>query len=150
MRTLGAVALAAIVSWGVAMAFAGGAILLGFVVPPGPHVGFALVAMAAGMAIVAIGTAVVFLIVMAVGGQRTAIRWAAIVLMVILLLVLAAPAIFGALTTDPTDVADESALAQLISFAVLVAVPALAAILIQWWWVARHLRLGRKVAPKAA
>ncbi len=148
MRALGAVALAAVGTWTMGMVFAGGAVLLGLVVPPGPHVGFAFAAMAVGMALVSIGAAVVFLIVMAAGGKRTAIRWAAIVLMVLLLLVLAAPAIFGFMTTDPTDVADQSALAGLVVFLVMVAVPALAVILIQWWWVARHLRL--RAAPDAA
>ncbi len=150
MRTLGAVALAAIVSWVAGMAVAGGAMVLGLVLPPGPDQSFAMAAIAAGLAVAAIGTAIVFLIVLAAGGKRTAIRWAAAVLIVLLLLVLAAPAIFGLMTTDATDVASRSALASLVLFLVVVAVPALAVILIQWWAVARHLRRGRKATPGAA
>lgn len=136
MRTLGLVVLGAVVSFMVAMAVLGGAILLGLVAQPGPHQGFELVAVTAAMAIVALGTALILLIVLAAGGRRKAVRRTAVVLAILLVAVLAAPLVFGLATAhgDPTA---EDGLGPLAQFLGGLAVPGVLAIIVQWWIVRR-------------
>jgi hypothetical protein len=143
MRTFRAVSLAAIISWAVGVAIIGVEAFLGLVAEPGPHQLFAIAAIAIGLAVAAVGTAVVFGIVLWFGGRRTALRWSALVLVVLLLLVLSAPAIFGLITTDSTDVEAQAALASLTIFLGAVAVAAVAVILTQRWVVVRRLGLAK-------
>lgn len=143
MRTFRAVSLAAVISWLVGLAIIGVEAFLGLIAEPGPHQLFAIAAIAIGLAVAAVGTAVVFAIVLALGGRRTALSWSALVLVVLLLLVLSVPAIFGLLTTDSADVEAQAALASLARFLGAVAVAAVAVILIQRWVVVRRLGLAK-------
>ena len=139
MRTPTVIALSAVGSWLVGMGAIGGESMLGLTAEPGPHQLFAISAIAIGMAIVSVGTAVSFSIILAAGGKRTAIRRTAVVLAAFLLLVMAAPALFGYATMDAGDAMAQAALLALIVFLSLIAFPALTIILIQWWAVTRHL-----------
>lgn len=143
MRTLGLVVLGAVVSFLVAVAVMGGAILLGLVAEPGPHQGFELAAVMAAMAIVALGTALVLLIVLAAGGRRKAVQRAAVVLALLLVAALAAPLVFGLATAhgDPTA---EDGLGPLAQFLGTLAVPGVLAILVQWWIVQRGIARSEK------
>lgn len=148
MRTFLAVSLGAIVAWLVGLAITGVAAFFGLVAEPGPHQLFAIAAIAIGLAIAAVGTAVVFTVVLALGGKGKAMRWSTIVLVILLLLFLAVPAVFGFLTTDPADLQDEAALAGLVTFLAVVAVAAVPLILIEWQIVVRRLGLSGKAAQK--
>ena len=139
MRTAGVVAVGAVISFLVAMGVLTGAALLGLIARPGPHQGFEIAALTIGMAIVAVGSAIIFAIVLAVGGRRKAVTRTAIALIVFLALVLAAPAVLGLVMTDPTDIAAEDALGTLVAFLVVIAVPSPLAILAQWWTIRRYL-----------
>ena len=144
LRTIGVVAVGAIMSFLVAMGVLAGASLLGIIAQPGPHQGFEIAAVTIGMAIVALGSAIIFAIVLAVGGRRTAVTRTAIALMVLLALVLAAPAILGLVTTDPGDMEARDALGALAAYLVVIAVPGLLAILVQWWTIRRYLVRNRR------
>ncbi len=91
------------------------------------------------MAIVAVGCSIIFAIVLAAGGRQTAITRTAIALIILLALVLAAPVILGVVTTDPGDIEAEDALGALATFLMVIAVPGLLAILVQWLTIRRHL-----------
>jgi hypothetical protein len=69
MRTVGVVAAGAVISFLVAICVLAGEAFLGLVAQPGPHQGFEIVAVMIGMAIVAVGSAIIFSIVLAVGGR---------------------------------------------------------------------------------
>ena len=139
LHTVGVVVLGAITSFLVAMGVLVGFALLGLIAQPGPHQGFEIAAVTIGMAIVAVGCSIIFAIVLAAGGRRTAITRTAITLMVLLALVLAAPAILGLVTTDPQDIEARDALGALAAYLMVIAVPGLLAILVQWWTIQRHL-----------
>ena len=139
MRTVGVVALGAVISFLVAMGVLTGAALLGLIAQPGPHQGFEIAVVTISMAMVAVGSAIIFSIVLAVGGQRKATTRTAIALNVFLALALAAPAILGLVMTDPTDIAAEDSLRILVAFLIVIAVPGLLAILVQWWTIRRYL-----------
>lgn len=148
MRTFRAVSLGAIVGWLVGLAIIGVAAFLGLIAEPGPHQLFAIAAIAIGLAIAAVGTAVVFAIVLALGGKGKAIRWSTIVLVILLVLFLAIPAVFGFLTTDPADLEEQAALAGLVTFLAVIAVAAVPVVLVEWQIVVRRLGLSAKAGPK--
>ena len=150
LHTIGVVALGAIVSFLVAMGVLAGAMLLGLIAQPGPHQDFEVAAVTIGMAIVALGTAIIFSIVLVAGGRQTAARRTAVVLAVLCVAVLAAPEVFGLATTDPADVAARDDLGLLSIFLIVNGVPGLLTILIQWWIVNRYLFQGRSVVAPLA
>ena len=144
MPTGGVVAVGAVISFPVAMGVLTGAALLGLIAQPGPHQGFEIAAVTIGMATVAVGTAIIFAIVLAVGDRRKAVTRTAIALIVFLALVLAGPAVLGLVMTDPTDIAAEDAFGTLVAFLVVIAVPGLLAILAQWWTIRRYRVRGQR------
>ena len=148
MRTFGAVSLAAVIAWLFGVAITGVEAFLGLVAEPGPHQGFAIAAIAVGLAVAAIGTAVVFAIALSLGGKGKALRWSTIVLVILLLLLMSVPPIFGLLTTDPADLQGQAELLSLSSYLGAIAVAALAVILIEWQVVVRRLGLSAKAGPK--
>jgi hypothetical protein len=144
LHTIGAVALGAVISFLVAMGVVAGCAFLGLVAQPGPHQDFEIAAVTIGMAIVAVGCSFIFAIVLAAGGRQTAITRTAIALTILLVLVLAAPAVLGLVTTAPEDIEARDALAALATFLMVIAVPGLLAILVQWWTIRRHLDRRRR------
>lgn len=148
MRTFGVVVAGGIVSYGVAIVAAGIAMLLGLVAQPGPHQQFEIVAVLAGEAAVAIGTAIVLAIVLIAGGRRTAVRRTAIVLAVLFAAALLAPLAIGLATQDSADVMARDEMVQLGIFLAAIGVPGLLAIGTQAWFVGRRLS-GPAAAPKA-
>jgi hypothetical protein len=139
MRTLAVLAMGAIASLLVAMGVLGGAMALGLIAQPGPHQVFEIAAESIGVAAVAVGTAIIFAIVLAIGGRRVAIRWTAFALLACLVLALAAPAILGLMTTDSGDVDGQDQLRLLAVFLTVIALSGVAVILVQWWTIGRHL-----------
>ena len=150
MRAAGIVVLGGIVSCLIAMVVVVGATLLGLVAQPGPHEQFEFMAVTAAEVIVAFGTALVVAIVLVAGGRQTAIRRTAVVLAVLFVAVLAAPEVFGLATTDPADVAARDDLGSLAIFLIVIGVPGLLTIFIQWWIMRRYLFHGRRVVGPVA
>ena len=139
MRTARVVVLGAMISFLAATVVLAGAALVGLVAQPGPHQGFEIAAETLAMAMVAIGSAIVYAIVLAFGGRRPAVMRTTIALMAFLVLILAAPAILGMATTDPSDLAGEDELRLLVMFLTVLAIPGLLAIVAQWRIIERHL-----------
>jgi len=150
MRVFAVVALAVVASFLVAMGVLVAAAMLGLVAEAGPHQDFEVAAVTIGMAIVALGTAIIFSIVLVAGGRQTAARRTAVVLAVLCVAVLAAPEVFGLATTDPADVAARDDLGLLSIFLIVNGVPGLLTILVQWWIVNRYLFQGRSVVAPLA
>ena len=138
MRVFAVVALAVVASFLVAMSVLVAAAMLGLVAEAGPHQEFEILAVTTGIGITTLGTAVIFAIVLAAGGKQAAIRRSAMVLMALLVLVLAVPEIFGLATADSTDLTATD-LGPLTIFLIVVAIPGLLVILIQWLIIRRHL-----------
>ena len=145
MRAAGIVVIGGIVSYVVAIAAAGIAMVLGLIAQPGPHQQFEIVAVLAGEGAVAVGTAIVFAIVLIAGGKRTAVRRTAIVLVILFVAALLAPEAIGLANLDSTDVIARDELTQLGIFLAATGVPGLLAILVQTWILARSA-----VTPVAA
>ena len=102
---------------------------------PGPHTNAELTIIAVLEFVVAAGTAVVFAIILAVGGGRVAIRRAAVTLIVLLVSGLAAVEIFGQASSGSTDFTRSQALASDLPLLLLIGLPSLLTVTIEWWIV---------------
>ncbi len=139
MRAVVTVFLGAIGSGLLAIALIAGAAQLGVGLQPGPHEQFEFVAVTVAETIVAVGTALVFTIVLAVGGKRIAIQRTAVTLAILLVVAFAAPEIFGLVTSTSAYVTVSASLTQDVPVLATVAVPGLLTIFVQWWIVRRYV-----------
>jgi len=139
MRVIGTFVLAAVVSSVVASALIFAAVYLQLGISLGPHMQFELIALIAFQTIMAIGTAVVLAIVLAAGGEKIAVRRAALLLALVLVLSLGALEVFGLSTGSSAEFSSANAFAEDLPFLGVIAIPGLVTILIQWWSVRRHL-----------
>ena len=139
MRAVVTVVLGAVGSGLLAIVLVDGAAQLGIGLQPGPHQEFEFVAVVVAEAIVAVGTALVFTIVLAVGGKRIAIQRTAVTLAILLVVAFAAPEIFAFATSTTDYVTVNASLTQDVPVLTTVAVPGLLTIFIQWWIVRRYV-----------
>ena len=139
MRAVGTIILAALAS-----GLFGGALLAAMVhlklgIWLGPYPEFEFIATMMGEVITAFGTAVILAIVLFAGGTESAVRRTALVLGLFLVVVLAAGEIFGLAAQGSAGFSRSNAFAEDAPFLVAVAVPGLLTIVIQWWFVHRHV-----------
>jgi hypothetical protein len=139
MRFVRTIVLATLASGVAASAFILAAIYLRFGIALGPHQQFEVIALIIGQAIIALGTAVVLTIVLALGGEKWAVDLTALVLAILLGLSLGALEIFGLVTMSSAAFSRGDAFVEDLPFLGAIVAPALLTILIQWWFVRQLL-----------
>lgn len=139
LRQIAHLFVGAVVAGALAVMLVAAAVTENFGLHPGPHTNVELTIIAVLELVVAAGTAVVFAIILAVGGGRVAIRRAALMLAVLLMGGLAAVEIFGQASSGSTDFTRSQALASDLPLLLLIGLPGLLTVTIEWWIVRRAI-----------
>ena len=103
----------------------------------GPHLNTELAIVLVLEIMIAVGSAIVIGIVVLVGGARAAVSWATIVLATLLVGGLAGVELFGQTAAGSIDFTNRDELARDLPLLLLIGLPSLVSLIIEWWTVQR-------------
>jgi len=103
----------------------------------GPHLDTELAIVFVLEALIAVGSAIVIGIIVLVGGARIAVSWATILLATLLVGGLAGGEVFGQTAAGSIDFTKSEELARDLPLLLLIGLPGLVTLTIEWWTVQR-------------
>jgi hypothetical protein len=117
----------------------------------GPHLNVELVIVLVLEIMIAVGIAIVIGIIVLVGGARAAVSWTTIVLAILLVGGLAGVELFGQTAAGSIDFTKRDALARDLPLLLLIGLPSLVSLIIEWWTMQRLFPRGaRRAAERSA
>lgn len=136
-RCFAYLSLATAISSAVAAVLVFSAVQMNLGLHAGPHLNVEFILTLIIEAIVAVGSAIVFGVVLVVGGQARALRRSAVCLAALLVAGLASVEVFGQLASGSIDFTKGEAFARDLQLLELIGIPGLVTVVIQWWILRR-------------